>query len=103
MEYDVVWKTPCNVNGLIVALGFAGRSLHADHSALDPHVPAAWQSLRFGLQWRGRHLRVGIIRATVTLEVTLNAGEPMTVVVSGKAFELSRARAFSVATDSDSG
>ena len=85
----------------MVIFGFAGLSLHADHLALNPHIPAAWQSLCFGLQWRGRHLKMKIARATGSLEVTLDVGEPMTVVVSGKAFELNSARPLSVAMDSD--
>jgi len=84
----------------MVIFGFAGLSLHADHLALNPRVPAAWQSLRFGLQWRGRYLKIKIEHATASLEATLNVGEAMTLVVNGKAFALSRAQPLWVSTSS---
>ena len=39
-------------------LGFAGVSLQGDALAFDPHLPEAWRSLGFTVQWRGRHLKV---------------------------------------------
>ena len=41
----------------MAVFGFAGLSLHADHLALNPRIPAAWQRLRFGLERRERYLR----------------------------------------------
>ncbi|MGV7240324.1 glycoside hydrolase family 65 protein [Caballeronia sp. M23-90] len=83
----------------MVVFGFAGLALHADHLTLNPRIPAAWQSLRFGLQWRGRYLKIKIEHATASLEVTLDVGEPMTLVVNGKAFALSREQPLWVLTN----
>jgi len=85
---------------LIAVFGFAGLSLHSECLSLDPRLPAAWQSLTFRLEWRSRHIRIRIVRATRSLEVTLEAGEPMKLAVSGREFELDRANTLRVPTGS---
>jgi trehalose/maltose hydrolase-like predicted phosphorylase len=77
---------------LTAVLGFAGVSLLSDGLAVDPRLPAKWRSLRFSLRWRGRRLTVRIEQAGQILEATLDAGEPMTLVVSGKPHELRRGK-----------
>ena len=67
----------------MAVFGFAGLSLRGDGIAFDPKLPASWRSLKFGLQWRGRSLRIRINQAEQSLEATLEGGEPMTLVVSG--------------------
>jgi trehalose/maltose hydrolase-like predicted phosphorylase len=74
----------------IAVLGFAGVSLHDHHLALDPILPDGWASMEFPIQWRGRHLRVGIQSAPLSMVVTLQAGEPMTLRAFGRACHLSR-------------
>jgi len=73
---------------MLTVFGFAGVSLRDDGIAIDPHLPAGWRSLAFGLHWRGRRLRIMISQDTRLLEVTLEAGEPMTVVSPGSQHEL---------------
>jgi Glycosyl hydrolase family 65, C-terminal domain/Glycosyl hydrolase family 65 central catalytic domain len=75
---------------LTAVFGFAGLSMHGDALAFDPQLPASWRSLGFRLQWRSRHLKVRIEQAKQILEVTLEAGEPMTLLVSGERHELRR-------------
>jgi trehalose/maltose hydrolase-like predicted phosphorylase len=75
---------------LTAVFGFAGLSLRSDGVAIDPHLPAGWRSLGFGLQWRGRRLKLRIDQAEQRLEATLEEGEPMTLVVSGEPHELRR-------------
>ena len=77
-------------------LGFAGLSLRSDGIALDPNLPAAWRSIGFRVQWRGRHLRVRIDRVEQLVEATLEAGEPMALVVRGAPHELRRDQAIKV-------
>jgi len=74
----------------LAVLGFAGLSLQSDSIALDPKLPPSWQSLGFGVTWRGRHLKLTIDQTKRLLEATLEAGEPMTIVLSGKRHELHR-------------
>jgi trehalose/maltose hydrolase-like predicted phosphorylase len=77
---------------LTAVLGFAGLSLRSGDVALDPQLPPGWRSLSFGLQWRGHRLRIKIGQGDQLVEARLEAGEPMTLVVSGQAHELRRDR-----------
>jgi trehalose/maltose hydrolase-like predicted phosphorylase len=69
-------------------LGFAGLRFQGDALSLDPRLPASWHKLSLRVQWRGRHVRVLIDPSEQCLEATLEAGEPMTLAVSGKRHEL---------------
>src|SRR5271170_3167270 len=73
---------------LTAVLGFAGLSLTGDGPALDPRLPPNWQSLGFAVQWRGRRLRIKIFQGGQLVEATLEAGEPMQLVVCGQPHEL---------------
>ena len=73
---------------LMAVFGFAGLSLDGDRLAVDPRLPASWRSLGFRLQWRGRRLKIRIEQAGQLLEATLEAGEPMSLTVSGEPHEL---------------
>ncbi len=73
---------------LMTVFGFAGLSLHEGGIGLRPRLPPGWDRLAFPLQWRGRHLRISINAVKQRLDVTLQAGEPMTVVVRGAAMAL---------------
>jgi trehalose/maltose hydrolase-like predicted phosphorylase len=75
---------------LTAVFGFAGLSLRSDGVAIDPQLPVGWQSLGFGLQWRGRRVKIRIDQVKQCLEATLEEGEPMTLVVTGTARELRR-------------
>ena len=68
--------------------GFAGLLLDGDRLVLDPQLPASWRSLGFRLHWRGRRLEIRIEQAGQLLEATLEAGEPMSLTVSGEPHEL---------------
>jgi trehalose/maltose hydrolase-like predicted phosphorylase len=75
---------------MTAVFGFAGLSMHGDGIAIDPQLPAEWHSLGFSLQWRSRRLHFRIDQVRQLLEATLEAGEPMTLVVSGEPHELRR-------------
>jgi trehalose/maltose hydrolase-like predicted phosphorylase len=75
---------------LTAVFGFAGVSLRSDSVVIDPQLPVGWSSLGFGLQWRGRRLRIKIDQTKQRLDATLEEGEPMTLVVSGTPHELRR-------------
>jgi len=72
----------------MAVFGFAGVSLLDDGIAVDPQLPVSWHSLRFPLQWRGRHLNIKIDQVEQWLEVTLEVGTPMKLVVNGEQHEL---------------
>jgi trehalose/maltose hydrolase-like predicted phosphorylase len=81
---------------MIAVFGFAGVSLQQDGIAVDPHLPEHWRSLAFSVQWRGRRLKIRIGKGAQHIEATLDAGDPMTVVVRGEPHELRRGQGLGV-------
>jgi trehalose/maltose hydrolase-like predicted phosphorylase len=67
----------------MAVLGFGGLSPLPGGVALNPRLPASWESLAFAFQWRGRGLRIRIDQAQDVVDATLLAGEPMTLTVAG--------------------
>ena len=86
---------------MLAVFGFAGLSLQNDGVAVDPHLPAAWRSLAFRVQWRHRCLRIRIYQHEQLLEATLESGEPITLVVRGERYELRQNLALRVFTGGD--
>ena len=66
-----------------VMLGFLGLVLSGDALSLSPTLPANWRSMQFRVRWRGRRIKLGISDGGQTVAATLEAGEPMTLVVHG--------------------
>jgi trehalose/maltose hydrolase-like predicted phosphorylase len=83
---------------MLAVFGFAGLSLQNDGVAVDPHLPAAWRSLTFRVQWRHRCLWIRIYQQEQLLEATLESGEPITLGVRGERYELRRDLALQVFT-----
>lgn len=82
---------------MMTVFGFAGVSLQESGVGLKPQLPPGWERLAFPLQWRGRSLRVLIDGVRRRLEVTLEAGEAMTVFVGGAGMALGADHPVSVA------
>ena len=61
--------------------GFAGLCLQNDGIGFNPKLPASWTGLKFGIEWRGRRLRISIDGAAQLFRATLEAGDPMAVFV----------------------
>ena len=73
---------------LTAVFGFAGLSLQSDGIAFNPKLPASWRTLKFGIEWRGRRLRIGIDGTEQLFHGTLEAGDPMAVYVKGRRQEV---------------
>ena len=73
---------------MTAVFGFAGLALRPDGIAIDPRLPAGWRSLAFSIQWRRRRLKIRIDQSSQLIEATLEAGEPMTVIVKGETHDL---------------
>jgi trehalose/maltose hydrolase-like predicted phosphorylase len=73
---------------LMAVFGFAGLSLRSDGIGFDPKLPTSWTALKFGIEWRGRHLRIGIDGAEQLFHATLEAGDPMAVFVKDRRQEV---------------
>jgi trehalose/maltose hydrolase-like predicted phosphorylase len=73
---------------LTAVFGFAGLSLQSDGIAFNPKLPASWRTLKFGIEWRGRRLRIGIDGAEQLFQAKLEAGDPMAVFVNDRRQEV---------------
>jgi trehalose/maltose hydrolase-like predicted phosphorylase len=73
---------------LAVVFGFAGLSLQNAGIAFNPQLPASWTALKFGIEWRGRRLRIEIDGTKQLFHATLEAGDPMAVFVKGRRQEV---------------
>jgi trehalose/maltose hydrolase-like predicted phosphorylase len=69
---------------LTAVFGFAGFSLRSVGISFDPKLPASWKTLKFGIHWRGRHLRISIDSEERVFHAILEAGDPMTVFVNDR-------------------
>jgi len=83
---------------MMAVLGFAGLSFASDHLSVAPSLPAAWKSLCFRVQWRGRYLKIRVVESTATIHIAMEAGDPMKVLVDGKMFSLSPAEPLLIAS-----
>jgi len=83
---------------MMAVLGFAGLSLQGDAVGVDPQLPSGWHSLGFRVQWRGRRLAIRIDGGERLLDVTLETGEPMAVIVGGGRHELRCGQALRTST-----
>jgi len=69
---------------MLSVLGFAGLALRGDGLAIDPQLPAEWESVAFNVQWRGRRLKIRIDQSKRRLDATIESGAPMILFVGGK-------------------
>ena len=75
---------------LTAVFGFAGLSLWSDGISLNPKLPASWRSLGFGVECRGRRVKIRIDAQDRLLQATVEADESMALLVNGKRHELRR-------------
>ncbi len=73
---------------MLAVFGFAGLSVRDEGLALEPRLPEGWESLAFRVQWRGREVHFRIDQGGSAVAATLEAGEPMTLVLAGQSREL---------------
>ena len=84
---------------MLAVFGFAGLSLRDEVVAIDPHLPAGWDSMAFRVQWRSRSLKVGIDQRQHRIEAALEADEPMTLIVGGEPNQLSSTASISLSME----
>lgn len=105
-EIDLGMTTDISGGGIRIAaqgalwqaavFGFAGLTLRADGLAFDPHLPDTWHGVSFRIHWRRRRIGVQIAHGGRMLSAKLEDGEPMTLYVGGRPYELLRGRTESV-------
>jgi trehalose/maltose hydrolase-like predicted phosphorylase len=81
---------------MLAVFGLAGLSLHDQGIAINPHLPADWDSMAFRIQWRGRSLQIRVDQRKRTIDATLETGEPMALIVGNEANQLSTAASVSI-------
>jgi kojibiose phosphorylase len=65
--------------------GFGGLQLGRDGLRIAPHLPAAWRSLAFRVQWRGRRVHFSIRQEPLAVSATLEHGPPLRIHVGNQA------------------
>jgi trehalose/maltose hydrolase-like predicted phosphorylase len=75
---------------MMTVLGFAGLTMNESGLGLKPQLPDGWQSLAFGVHWRGRHVLLTIDASRKTVEATLSSGASMTITLGGHQHHLRR-------------
>ncbi len=83
----------------VAILGFAGLGMEEYGLHFEPRLPAAWEVLRFRVQWRGREVEVRLERANRLFTATLCAGEPMRIRVGGQSHRLEQGRVWNTHWD----
>src|SRR5271166_2381251 len=73
---------------LTAVFGFAGLSLQSDGIAFNPKLPASWTALKFGIDWRGRRLTIGMDGAAQLFHASLAAGDSVAVYVNDRRQEV---------------
>jgi alpha,alpha-trehalose phosphorylase len=71
---------------LALVWGYGGLRVQGGQPALAPQLPQAWRSYRFGLRWRGAHLRVEVDAGGV--RYTLSDGEALEFLHRGQPLRL---------------
>jgi len=72
---------------MAVVNGFAGMRDYEEGLFFDPHLPAAWESCRFKLRYRGRLIGVEVRREKATYR--LLDGESVDFTAAGRTIRLS--------------
>jgi trehalose/maltose hydrolase-like predicted phosphorylase len=83
----------------VAILGFAGVSEQAGTLSIDPRLPAEWHSLRFCLQWRGCKLTIRVEKSGFIVNVALEAGEKVDILLRGERHELRPGRMTTASTE----
>lgn len=64
-----------------LAFGFLGMRPHDEGLRFDPHIPAAWRSLRMPIRWRDSRLRVTATATPPAVEIVVEAGAPASLAI----------------------
>jgi kojibiose phosphorylase len=72
----------------MVVNGFAGLTYYENHIELNPNLPSNWEGLAFKIYVRDEHLQIFIERSQV--RIRKETQKPLTVVVCGKEYQLTK-------------
>ena len=72
---------------LIAIYAYAGLNLRGSHIKINPNLPDAWKSLKFGFSFRGNRLIVKVNKDSVEIK-GLNIQSPIKVEIGGERIKL---------------
>ncbi|PKP04359.1 MAG: beta-phosphoglucomutase [Bacteroidetes bacterium HGW-Bacteroidetes-9] len=74
---------------LIAIYAYAGLNLRGEHVRINPNLPDAWRSIKFGFSFKGKRFLLKVKKDEVEIK-TLNTGfTPFEVEISGKRVKIS--------------
>jgi maltose phosphorylase len=90
-DYNNDTEDGCHITSMAgtwmsVVKGFGGMKVKDGKLHFNPFIPDQWKSYSFRLEFRGRVIKVRISKDAV--ETALESGEPMDIVLNGKALSL---------------
>ncbi|MFA9428735.1 glycoside hydrolase family 65 protein [Egicoccus sp. AB-alg2] len=90
-----------STGGVWMALvyGFGGLRDHDGHLRFDPRLPAPWSRLAFPLRFHDRRIEVELTHEG--MDFTLSEGDPLTIEVRGKDYELQPGRTLTIDSPGD--
>lgn len=99
-DYNNDTEDGCHITSMAgtwmsVVKGFGGMKVFNDTLHLNPFIPKQWSSYSFKVEFRGRVIRVKIVKGKI--EVSLESGEPLIIFVSGKQKQLQTTKILSEA------
>ncbi|MFM7850335.1 MAG: glycosyl hydrolase family 65 protein, partial [Flammeovirgaceae bacterium] len=91
-DYNNDTEDGCHITSMAgtwmsVIKGFGGMRVKDGMVHFSPYLPDQWKSYSFRVDFRGRVLRVNVMRQKA--EVQLESGEPMEIVLNGAKVQLS--------------
>ncbi|MFN7327920.1 MAG: family 65 glycosyl hydrolase domain-containing protein, partial [Bacteroidota bacterium] len=91
-DYNNDTEDGCHITSMAgtwmsVIKGFGGMRVKDGMVHFSPYLPDQWKSYSFRVDFRGRVLRVNVMRQKA--EVQLESGEPMEIVLNGNRVQLS--------------
>lgn len=76
--------------------GFTGLETRGDQLRLDPKIPAALRLLAFSIRYRGETIHLSFTTDEVELRVDSSEGQPIDVLVCGRAFTVEPGRTLAI-------
>jgi maltose phosphorylase len=91
-DYNNDTEDGCHITSMAgtwmsVIKGFGGMRVHDGTLHFKPYLPDQWKSYSFRVDFRGRVIRVNVMRQKA--EVQLESGEPMDIILNGNRVALS--------------
>ncbi len=77
--------------------GFGGMRAHDEELTFDPRLPQSWSELKFKIAFRGSRLRVTVRQSR--LDLAIDSGPDLTVVVRGERVTVARGASATVRLD----